>query len=77
VAGGRVPAYELLISNNAVANLIREKRTHEIQTVIQTGGEQGMIDMDKSLAELVRRGEITPETAFSYSINPAVLERLL
>jgi len=77
VAGGRVPAYELLISNNAIANLIRENRTHEIQTVIQTGGEQGMIDMDKSLAELVRRGEIAPEVAFSYSINPAVLERLL
>ena len=77
VAGGRVPAYELLISNAAVANLIREKRTHEIQTVIQTGAEQGMIDMDRSLAELVRRGEIAPETAFSYSLNPAVLERLL
>jgi twitching motility protein PilT len=40
VSGGRVPAYELLISNAAVANLIREKRTHEIQTVIQTGAEQ-------------------------------------
>lgn len=77
IAGGRIPAYELLISNSAVANLIREKRTHEIQTVIQTGAEQGMIDMDRSLAELVRRGEITPETAFSYSLNPAVLERLL
>lgn len=77
VSGGRIPAYELLISNNAVANLIREKRTHEIQTVIQTSAEQGMVDMDKSLAELVRRGEITPETAFSYSLNPSVLERLL
>ena len=77
ISGGRVPAYELLISNSAVANLIREKRTHEIQTVIQTSGEQGMIDMDRSLAELVRTGAIAPETAFSYSLNPAVLERLM
>src|SRR3989339_1158347 len=53
VAGGLVPAYELLINNNAVANLIREKRTHEIDTVIETGLEQGMIDMNRSLADLV------------------------
>lgn len=77
IAGGRIPAYELLIANSAVMNLIREKRTHEIQTVIQTGAEQGMVDMDKSLAELVRRGEISPDTAFAYSLHPAVLERLL
>ena len=77
ISGGRVPAYELLIVNNAVSNLIREKRTHELSTVIETGFEQGMIDMNRSLAELVRRGEITPETALLYSPNPRVIERLL
>ncbi len=77
VSGGRIPAYELLIVNNAVSNLIREKRTHELSTVIETGFEQGMIDMNRSLAELVRRGEITPETALLYSPNPRVIERLL
>jgi twitching motility protein PilT len=77
IAGGRIPAYELLINNNAVANLIREKRTHEIDTVIETGSEQGMIDMNRSLVELVRRGEITVENAYAYAINPKSLERLL
>jgi len=77
VAGGRVPAYELLINNNAVANLIREKRTHEIDTVIETGSEQGMIDMNRSLIELVKKGEITVENAYAYAINPKSLERLL
>lgn len=77
ISGGLVPAFELLIANNAVANLIREKRTHEINTVIETGLEQGMIDMNRSLADLVRRGEITPENAFAYSPNPQMMERLL
>ncbi len=77
VAGGRVPAYELLINNNAVANLIREKRTHELDMVIETGAEQGMIDMNRCLVELVRQGEITIENAYTYSFNPKNLERLL
>lgn len=77
IAGGRIPAYELLINNNAVANLIREKRTHEIDMVIETGFEQGMIDMNRSLIELVRAGEITAENAYAYSLNPKNLERLL
>ena len=77
IAGGMVPAYELLINNSAVANLIREERTHEVQTVIETGLEQGMIDMNRSLADLVKKGEITVENAFAYSINPKGLERLM
>ena len=77
IAGGRVPAYELLINNNAVANLIREKRTHELDMVIETGFEQGMIDMNRSLIDLVRQGEITIENAYAYSVNPKNLERLL
>jgi twitching motility protein PilT len=77
VSGGLIPAYELMISNNATANLIREKRSHEIQTVIETGAEEGMIDMNRSLADLVRSGEITVESAYSRSWNPKTLERLL
>ncbi|MFA6095456.1 MAG: PilT/PilU family type 4a pilus ATPase [Candidatus Paceibacterota bacterium] len=77
ISGGLIPAYELLISNAAVANLIREKRVHEINTVIETGLDQGMIDMNRSLAELVRRGEITAENAYLYSPNPKILERLM
>jgi len=77
ISGGMVPAYELLINNSAVSNLIREKRTHEIDTVIETGLEQGMIDMNRSLADLVRNGEITTENALLYSFNPKGLERLI
>lgn len=77
ISGGRIPAYELLINNAAVANLIREKRTHELDMVIETGLEQGMVDMNRSLVELVRRGEITVENAYAYSLNPKNLERLL
>lgn len=77
ISGGLVPAYELLINNAAVSNLIRESRTHEIQTVIETGMESGMIDMNRSLMELVQKGEITVENAFAYSVNPKGLERLM
>jgi len=77
ISGGLIPAYELLIANSAVSNLIREKRIHEINTVIETGLEQGMIDMNRSLAELVRKGEITAENAYLYSPNPKILERLM
>lgn len=77
ISGGLVPAYELLVNNSAIANLIRESRTHEIQTVIETGMEQGMIDMNRSLAQLVRDGVITVENAFAYSVNPKGLERII
>lgn len=77
ISGGLIPGYELLINNKAVANLIREKRTHEINTVIETSSTDGMIDMNRSLAELVARGEITPESAYEYSLNPNVLQKLL
>jgi len=77
IAGGLIPAYELLINNNAVSNLIREKRTHEIDVVIETGTESGMIDLNRSLLELVRAGEISIESAYQYSLNPKGLERMI
>ncbi|MBX4209337.1 PilT/PilU family type 4a pilus ATPase [Candidatus Parcubacteria bacterium] len=77
ISGGLVPAYELLVVTPAVQNLIREKRVHEINTVIETGLDQGMIDMNRSLAELVRKGQITAENAYLYSPNPRNLERLM
>lgn len=77
IAGGLVPAYELLLNNNAVANLIREKRTHEIDVVVETGMSQGMMDLNHSLLELVRAGEISIENAYQYSLNPKGLERMI
>ncbi len=77
VSGGLIPAYELLINNAAVSNLIREKRIHEVGTVIETSSTEGMIDMNRSLADLVRRGQITVENAYLHSVNPKNLERLI
>ncbi|OGI61103.1 type IV pili twitching motility protein PilT [Candidatus Nomurabacteria bacterium RIFCSPHIGHO2_01_FULL_38_19] len=76
ITGGLIPAYELLLNNNAVSNLIREKRTHEIDVVIETGMESGMVDLNHSLIELVRAGEISIENARQYSLNPKGLERM-
>ncbi|OIO29587.1 type IV pili twitching motility protein PilT [Candidatus Nomurabacteria bacterium CG_4_10_14_0_2_um_filter_30_12] len=77
ITGGLIPAYELLLNNDAVANLIREKRTKEIDVVIETGSKFGMIDLNHSLMELVRAGEITIENAYQYSLNPKGLERII
>ncbi|MCK5059630.1 MAG: PilT/PilU family type 4a pilus ATPase [Candidatus Pacebacteria bacterium] len=77
ISGGLIPAYELLISNNAVSNLIRERRTHEINTVIETSSQEGMVDLNRSLSDLVRRGEITVENAYLHTLNQKTLERML
>lgn len=77
IAGGLMPAYELLVNTKAVSNMIREDRVHEINTLIETGAEQGMISINTSLAELVRRGEITIEHAYETTMDPKDLERLL
>jgi twitching motility protein PilT len=77
ITGGLIPAYELLLNNSAVSNLIREKRTHEIDVVIETGMESGMVDLNHSLLELVRAGEITIENAYQYSLNPKGIKRMM
>jgi twitching motility protein PilT len=75
--GGRVAAFELLINNPAVSNLIREGRVHEIDTVIETHHQDGMIDMNHSLLELVRQGSITMDDAIRYSTNPQAMKTLV
>ena len=77
VSGGLIPACELLINNNAVSTLIRDSLTHEIGTVIQTSSQEGMIDMDRSLADLVRRGEVTVEHAYEHAMDSKTFERYL
>ncbi len=77
ISGGLIPIYELLIANNAVSNLIREKRTHEINTVIQTSSGEGMIDMNRSIVDLIRAGEITLENGYKHAFDPKVLEKML
>jgi len=70
ISGGLIPAYELLISNAAIRNLIRENKVHEIDIVIETSAEFGMESFNRSLIDLVRRGEITMESALTFSLNP-------
>ena len=77
ISGGRIPAYELLISTPAVRTLIREGRAHEIDTVIETNYEIGMVSLNRSLAGLARSGEITMKDAISHSLNPKGLEALV
>ncbi|MBI3075048.1 MAG: type IV pili twitching motility protein PilT, partial [Parcubacteria group bacterium] len=76
-SGGLIPAYELLINNSAISNLIREGRTHEINVVLETSSGEGMVTLNRTLADLVRRGEITPDSAMVYSLNPEGLEQML
>ena len=77
VNGGLIPAIEVLIANSAVKNLIRENKVHEIDLVIETSSEKGMVSLNRSLALLVRNGEVAPETALLYSLNPSELKSLL
>lgn len=77
ISGGLIPAYELMVNNTAVSNLIRDKRTHELNTVIETGSGEGMIDFNRCLVEKVNKGEISIENAYLYSTNPKALEKML
>jgi twitching motility protein PilT len=69
LGGGRIPAVELLLGTPAVANNIREGKTHLIDSIIQTSQEVGMISMEASLAQLVLSGLISLETAKSYALH--------
>lgn len=77
ISGGLVPAYELLINNTAVANVIRDKRTHEIDTIIETSSAEGMIDFNRCLVGMVRDGVVTVENAYKYSNNVKNLEKMM
>lgn len=70
VSGGLIPAYELMIGNSAIRNLIRENKVHEVDLVIDTSYQEGMVSLNRSLLDLLRRGEITMEAALSFSLNP-------
>ena len=66
VGGGRVPAVEVLIANDAARNMIREDKTYEMINVIHTGSSSGMISLDQSLASLVSRNTVTMDEANKY-----------
>jgi twitching motility protein PilT len=74
---GRCVAAEVLVPTPAVRNLIREAKSHQIYSVLQTGGQYGMQTMDASLAGLVRMGKINQQVAESRAHSPEELRRLL
>ncbi|MCX6809940.1 MAG: type IV pilus twitching motility protein PilT [Candidatus Berkelbacteria bacterium] len=74
---GRVLACEILVANSAVRNLIREDKIHQIQSTIQTSASEGMITLDKVLADFVSRGEITLEEALKWSDDPKQFKQMV
>src|SRR3989344_520302 len=76
INGGRIPAVEILVGTSAVANNIREGKTHLIDSVIQTSQEVGMMTLEASLAGWVLAGNISLETAKAYALRPDDLLRL-
>ena len=77
VGGGRIPAIELMMANTAVRNVIREGRTYELPNIISTSTEAGMIGLDRSLSELVRKGLVKMEDALDYATNKELLRSLV
>ena len=73
IGGGRVPAYEILVATPAVRSLIRQNKSFQITSTMQTGKRQGMQLMDDCLTELVRRGDVTLENALAVANDPAVV----
>ena len=75
--GGRVPAVEVLLATAAVRNLIREGKAHQIDSVIQTSGELGMMTLEMSLGNLVKAGAVDLPVAQAYALRPQELTRLV
>ena len=75
--GGRVLACEVLLANTAVRSMIREGKTHQLPNLIQTSVADGMISLDKSLAELASKGEISIEDALAWSLDPKALKMMI
>lgn len=76
IGGGRVVAAEILVANPAVRSVIREGRTHQLDTIIQTGADQGMQTMDRTLVRLIQTGVITYDNARDYAVDLQEFERL-
>jgi len=76
-AGGRVVACEIMVANSAVRSTIREGKTHQLPNVIQTSASEGMISLDKVLAELVSKGEITIDNALTWALDPKAFKMMV
>ena len=72
---GRVAAFEVMLASPAIRSLIREAKTHQIQSTIQTSRSLGMVTMDDSLYELYASGTVTRETAMTYAQDQQYLRK--
>ena len=77
IGGGRVVAAEVMVANPAIRNIIREGKTHQLDTVIQTGSDQGMQTMDRTLVKLVQSGVVTYDDAREFAVDLVEFERLM
>lgn len=77
IGGGRIPAVEIMIKNNAVENLIRENKSYQIDSVIETSLKDGMVSLDRALSDLVQRGMVDVNDAYHYSKNKEYMQMLL
>lgn len=77
LSGGRIPAYEIMITNSAIRNLIREDKVYQIDLVIETSIQERMMSLNRCLAGLVKQGEISLDNAQIHSLNPSELATLL
>jgi len=76
-AGGRMVGYEMMLGSNAIKTAIRDGKTHQIDSILQTSSEIGMNTLENSLATLVKSGKVSVEVAQKYSLRPDELNRLL
>ena len=74
---GRVAAYEIMVVNTAISNLIREGKTFQIPSAIQVGRKDGMILMDQAITDLVSKLEVNPQDVMPYMENPGLVETVL
>lgn len=77
IGGGRVVAAEILIANPAVRNVIREGKSHQLDAIIQTGADQGMQTMDRTLVNLVQSGTVSYDSAREFAVDLTEFERLM
>ncbi|MEG1932123.1 MAG: ATPase, T2SS/T4P/T4SS family, partial [Pygmaiobacter sp.] len=77
VDGTMEPAWEIMICNGAVRNMIRESKIHQIDTVIYSSADEEMVAMDTSILRLYKQGIITEKTALDYASNPELLAKKL
>ena len=77
VEGKMIPAFELMVMNPAISNLIRDGKIHQIDGIIATSSKEDMISMDSSLLQLYKKGRVTKDTALQYCTNPEMMRRRL